>query len=91
TTGWVNRTGGIADYFSGGVPGSESCACGMNDTCADPGLLCNCDMNDATWREDSGYITFKNDLPVTEFLAGDTEDFNEVGYITVGELMCHGD
>ncbi|KAK6188476.1 hypothetical protein SNE40_004643 [Patella caerulea] len=90
TTGWKNRTGGIADYFSGALPGTASCACGMDDTCADPGLLCNCDMNDAQWREDSGYLTFKPDLPVTEFRAGDTGGLNEDGFKTVGPLICWG-
>ena len=72
TTGWLNRTGGLADYFGGAAPGSSSCACGMTRTCANPELLCNCDANDNVWRHDEGDLTFKQDLPVTAFVAGDT-------------------
>ncbi|XP_046546675.1 contactin-associated protein-like 2 isoform X2 [Haliotis rubra] len=36
TTGWRNRTGGIADYFGDATPGSGMCTCGMTGSCADP-------------------------------------------------------
>lgn len=44
----------------------------MTRTCANPELLCNCDANDNVWRHDEGDLTFKQDLPVTAFVAGDT-------------------
>ena len=66
------RTGGVADYFGGASPGSQSCACGMNATCVKEDLMCNCDINDAEWRQDDGYLTYKDDLPVYAFVAGDT-------------------
>lgn len=44
----------------------------MNSTCASEDLLCNCDQNDNIWRFDDGDLTFKQDLPVTAFVAGDT-------------------
>ena len=72
TTGWMNRTRQLADYFGGGSPGSGNCACGMTHSCVDPTVPCNCDMNDDVWREDSGYLTYKDDLPVLVFVAGDT-------------------
>lgn len=50
----------------------DNCACGMDDSCVKPGTKCNCDMNDDILREDSGYITDMIDLPITQFLAGDT-------------------
>ncbi|XP_067679122.1 A disintegrin and metalloproteinase with thrombospondin motifs adt-1-like isoform X3 [Haliotis asinina] len=90
TTGWRNRTGGIADYFGDATPGSDMCTCGMTQSCADPTLKCNCDINDDVWREDSGYLSYKPDLPVTEFLAGDTGGLNEGGYKTIGPLFCWG-
>ena len=66
------RTQGVSDYFGGAVPGSKSCACGMNSTCVKEDLVCNCDINDNQWRQDDGYLTFKDDLPVSAFVAGDT-------------------
>ena len=57
------------------------CACGETGTCGDPDspnpdLRCNCDMNDQVWRNDSGYIDFKLDLPLTGVMAGDTGKFS---------------
>ena len=43
--------------------------CGMTNSC---GGKCNCDKNDEAWREDSGFLTDKNTLPVTELRFGDT-------------------
>ncbi|XP_071117871.1 A disintegrin and metalloproteinase with thrombospondin motifs adt-1-like isoform X2 [Haliotis cracherodii] len=91
TTGWRNRTGGIADYFGDATPGSGMCTCGMTQSCADPTLACNCDMNDDVWREDSGYLSYRPDLPVTEFIAGDTgDDGTEAGAFSVGPVECFG-
>ena len=66
------------DYFPGAVPGSGMCACGSNrtanntNTCDEPGYTCNCDINDAQWRADGGYVTEKAKLPIVAFYAGDT-------------------
>jgi hypothetical protein len=67
------------------------CACGMTNSCAGGGK-CNCDRNDLTWREDSGYLTDKNTLPVTELRFGDTGSASagEKGYHTLGKLRCWG-
>ena len=65
-------------YFPGGDPDTGGCACGKDGTCdlnaeGQPyGVLCNCDINDESWRNDSGYITIKRDMPLTVFQAGDT-------------------
>ncbi|KAK7491979.1 hypothetical protein BaRGS_00016825 [Batillaria attramentaria] len=93
TTGWLNRTKGLADYFGGAAPGSNACACGMTNSCGtkkgEP-VLCYCDLNDNEWREDSGNLTYKADLPVTHFRAGDTGGKTEDGYQTVGRVLCWG-
>lgn len=62
-----------ASYFPGGERGSYSCACQKDHTC-DGGYdaRCNCDMNDNIIRIDSGNITYKADLPLRAFCAGDT-------------------
>ena len=88
---WVSRQGSKMNYWGGAAVDSGKCACGMTNSCAG-GWKCNCDANDATWREDSGYLTDKNTLPVSELRFGDTghtvSPWNEAGYHTLGELKC---
>ncbi|XP_028393204.1 contactin-associated protein like 5-3-like [Dendronephthya gigantea] len=84
---WVSRQGKKMNYWGGAAVDSGKCACGINNSCAGGGK-CNCDKNDATWREDSGYLTDKSTLPVTELRFGDTRRGNETwlsytGYITL--------
>ena len=85
---WVSRQGSQMNYWGGAAVNSGKCACGMTNSCAG-GWKCNCDANDATWREDSGYLTDKNTLPVTELRFGDADgDWGESGYHTLGKLRC---
>ena len=64
-------------YWGGASPGSGKCACGMNNTCANPNEGCNCDKNDNVRRKDSGLITDKTRLPVKQLRFGDTGGNNE--------------
>ena len=50
-------------YWGGTPRDSGRCACGMTGSCAE-NRNCNCDANDDVWREDSGSLTSKEDLPV---------------------------
>ena len=86
---WVSRQGSQMNYWGGAAVNSGKCACGMTNSCAG-GKKCNCDANDPTWREDSGYLTDKNTLPVTELRFGDTGSSFEKGYYTLGKLRCWG-
>ena len=90
---WVSRQGSKMNYWGGGAVNSGKCACGMTNSCAG-GYKCNCDANDLVWREDSGYLTDKNTLPVTQLRLGDTGDVrgsaHEAGYHTLGKLRCWG-
>ncbi|XP_019616268.1 PREDICTED: neurexin-4-like [Branchiostoma belcheri] len=83
---WVTWDGRQADYWGGASPGSGKCACGQTGTCS---RRCNCDANDYTWREDSGFLSHKNDLPVTQLRFGDAGDAREEGYYTLGKLICY--
>ncbi|XP_078614120.1 contactin-associated protein-like 5 [Branchiostoma floridae x Branchiostoma japonicum] len=83
---WVTWDGRKADYWGGASPGSGKCACGQAGTC--PGR-CNCAVNNSTWREDSGFLSHKDDLPVTQLRFGDTGDSGEEGYYTLGKLICY--
>ena len=86
---WVSRQGSNMYYWGGAAVNSRKCACGMTNSCVGGGR-CNCNKNDATWREDSGYLTDKNTLPVTELRFGDTSGAGESGYHTLGKLRCWG-
>ena len=85
---WVSRQGSRMNYWGGAAVNSGKCACGMTNSCAG-GKKCNCDKNDLTWREDSGYLTDKNTLPVTELRLGGTGS-GQSGYHTLGKLRCWG-
>ena len=70
----------------------DNCACGVTkpNSCADSSRECNCDKNDEVWREDSGLLTEKRDLPVSQLRFGDTGSYFERGYHTFGKLKCYG-
>ncbi|XP_050418177.1 contactin-associated protein 1-like [Patella vulgata] len=87
--GLNTRTGTLATYLIGGVKGQNDCACHRNNACVD-GLLCNCQKNDYVLRADEGYIRYKEDLPITAILIGDTGASSEFAYYTIGNLVCKG-
>ena len=90
---WVSRDSTQMFYWGGALPGSKKCACGITNSCADPSKACNCDKNDAVWREDNGLLTDKSTLPVKELRFGDTgvNGFqDEKGYHTLGKFKCYG-
>ena len=84
---WVSRQGSRMNYWGGAAVNSAKCACGMNNTCPG-GKRCNCSVYDGTWREDSGYLTDKNTLPVTQLRFGQTFYDGQSGYHTLGKLRC---
>lgn len=80
-TFWKNGRGEPRYYWGGADPdaglGVDVCGCRMDDSCAAPpdataASRCNCDVNDQAWRRDEGFLTKKEDLPVSMILAGDT-------------------
>ena len=62
----------------------------MTNSCADLSKGCNCDKNDHVWREDSGLLTDKSQLPVKQLRFGDTGHSGEQGYHTLGKMKCYG-
>ena len=93
TSWWMSRDGAKMTYWGGALPGSSKCKCGMTDSCEVKGEVCNCDQNDNIWTEDSGDLTDKDALPVTELRIGDTgtkHGDDEIGYHTLGALRCWG-
>ena len=87
---WVSRDGVKMNYWGGAAPGSGKCACGMSSSCDYSHLKCNCDANNNVLREDSGYLTEKSTLPVSQLRFGDTGNPEEYGYHTLGKLYCYG-
>ena len=89
---WVSRDGVRMNYWGGAAPGSKKCACGMSNTCIGGSSYgCNCDNHSLKgWREDSGLLTDKSTLPVSELRFGDVDESREKGYHTLGKLKCYG-
>ena len=89
---WKSRDGSDMTYWGGVTSGDFKCACGLNNSCADPSYGCNCDKNDHVLREDSGLLTNRSHLPVSQLRFGDTGEFSggQLGYHTLGKLRCYG-
>ena len=87
---WMSRDSAKMTYWDGAWPGSGKCACGMTNSCADSRFGCNCNKDDYVWREDSGLLTDKTTLPVTQLYIGDVGGPKEKGYYTLGKLKCYG-
>ena len=67
------------------------CECGVTNSCS-RGDKCNCDGSgySSGWRSDSGLLTDKSALPVSQIRLGDLNDSREEGYHTLGKLKCYG-
>ena len=50
---------------------------------------CECEMNDGVWRFDEGVINDDSRLPVKSLYFIDTNDPSEMGYFTLGPLICY--
>ena len=85
---WVSRDGTRMNYWGGARGQNNMCACGITNSCSNS-KKCNCYNGGSGWREDSGLLTDKSALPVTQRL-GDLDDSQEEGYHTLGKLKCYG-
>ena len=87
---WVARNGQKMEYWGGATGSKSGCGCSVTKTCSDPKVLCDCDINDNKWREDSGFLADQFFLPVSQLRFGDTGGKQEEGYHTLGKLKCYG-
>ena len=78
---WVSRNGTRMNYWGGATGHDKMCACGVSNTCSN-GKKCNCYNSGGGWREDSGSLTDKSALPVTQIRLGDLDQSHEQGYHT---------
>ena len=86
---WVSRDGKRMNYWGGATGFDKMCACGVTNSCSN-GKKCNCYNSGGGWREDSGLLTDKSVLPVTQIRLGDLDTSSEEGYHTLGKLKCYG-
>ena len=86
---WVSRDGRKMNYWGGADGSANTCACRVTNSCLN-GQKCNCYNSGSGWREDSGLLTDKSTLPVTQIRLGDLDDSHEEGYHTLGKLKCYG-
>ncbi|XP_028403166.1 neurexin-4-like [Dendronephthya gigantea] len=86
---WVSRQGKKMNYWGGAAVDSGKCACGMNNSCVGGGI-CNCAANEYVLHEDSGFLSDRNTLPVSQLRFGDTGDTEEYGFHTLGKMLCWG-
>ena len=86
---WVSRDGRKMNYWGGAGGTANTCACGVTNSCLN-GKKCNCYNGRKGWREDSGLLTDKSALPVTQIRLADLDDASEQGYHTLGKLKCYG-
>ena len=87
---WVSRDGRRMDYWGGATGHHKMCACGVTNTCTTGSSReCNCPSNQG-WNEDSGLLTAKSALPVSQIRLGDLNSSSEEGYHTLGKLKCYG-
>ena len=87
---WVSRDGTRMNYWGEASGRNHMCACGVTNSCSNRGQKCNCYNGGSGWREDSGLLTGKSTLPVTQIRLGDLDDSREEGYHTLGKLKCYG-
>ncbi|XP_076018406.1 contactin-associated protein-like 2b [Genypterus blacodes] len=90
-TWWVGRANEKHAYWGGSGPGIQKCACGIEHNCTDPKHYCNCDADQRQWREDAGLLVYKDHLPVSKVVVGDTGRAGSEAKLTVGPLRCQGD
>ena len=87
---WVSRDGRKMNYWGGAGGSANTCACGVTNSCSSSGKKCNCHNGGGGWREDSGLLTDKSALPVSQIRLADFDQPSEEGYHTLGKLKCYG-
>ncbi|XP_052056206.1 contactin-associated protein like 5-3 isoform X2 [Apodemus sylvaticus] len=90
-TWWIGRSNERHPYWGGSVPGVQQCGCGLEESCLDSRHFCNCDADLDEWANNTGFLSFKDHLPVTQIIITDTNRSNSEAAWRIGPLRCHGD
>ncbi|XP_009994687.1 PREDICTED: contactin-associated protein-like 4 [Chaetura pelagica] len=88
---WIGRTNETQTYWGGSLPAVHKCACGFEGSCIDSQHYCNCDADRDEWTNDTGFLSYKEHLPVTEIVITDTDRPNSEAAYKLGPLLCRGD
>ena len=86
---WMSRDGRKMNYWGGEGGSANTCACGVTNSCS-RGKKCNCHESNRGWTQDSGLLTDKSALPVSQIRLAALNDSGEEGYHTLGKLKCYG-
>ncbi|KAM9192246.1 contactin-associated protein-like 4 isoform 2-T2 [Dugong dugon] len=88
---WVGRTNEMQTYWAGSLPDPKKCTCGFEENCIDSQYYCNCDADRNEWTNDTGFLSYKEHLPVTKIVITDTGRPHSEAAYKVGPLLCRGD
>ncbi|XP_051852667.1 contactin-associated protein-like 4 [Antechinus flavipes] len=88
---WVGRTNETQTYWGGSLPDVQKCTCGLQGNCIDSQYYCNCDADRNEWANDTGFLSYKEHLPVTQIVITDTDRPNSEAAYKLGPLLCRGD
>ncbi|EFX80888.1 hypothetical protein DAPPUDRAFT_224393 [Daphnia pulex] len=92
---WWNDRNGDPRYFWSGKNNNltshyHTCQCGLEKSCVDKSLSCNCDSDLAMELSDIGVITDKDLLPLTKLNFGRTIAPTSVKQHKLGRMECNG-
>ncbi|XP_035250532.1 contactin-associated protein-like 5 isoform X1 [Anguilla anguilla] len=88
---WMDRNGERRTYWGGFLPGVQQCSCSLDGNCIDMNYFCNCDANRDSWANDTGLLSYKDHLPMSEIAIGDTNRTGAEAVYKIGPLRCYGD
>ncbi|XP_058476501.1 contactin-associated protein-like 5 isoform X1 [Solea solea] len=88
---WLDREGEKRSYWGGFLPGVQQCSCSLEENCVDMNYFCNCDADTDAWANDTGILSYKDHLPVSQIVIGDTNRTSSQAVYHMGPLRCYGD
>lgn len=88
---WLDREGEMRSYWGGFLPGVQQCSCSLEENCMDMNYFCNCDADTDSWANDTGVLSYKDHLPVSQIVIGDTDRTGSQAVYLLGPLRCYGD
>ncbi|XP_041663557.1 contactin-associated protein-like 5 [Cheilinus undulatus] len=88
---WLDREGEKRSYWGGFLPGVQQCSCSLEENCIDMNYFCNCDADSDAWANDTGILSYKDHLPVSQIVIGDTNRTGSQAVYHIGPLRCYGD
>ncbi|XP_035531842.1 contactin-associated protein-like 5 [Morone saxatilis] len=88
---WVDQEGERHSYWGGFLSGVQQCSCSLEENCIDMNYFCNCDADIDTWANDTGVLSYKDHLPVSHIVIGDTNRTGSEAIYRISPLRCYGD